>query len=477
MQVKKFEAPTMQDALKVIKREMGPDAIILKTKENRKGFGLMSSTSVEVTAAITENDLKKKRLAEKGLPQEVKEKIYSRDSSKQKQIYDSYFDRQLSATQDRVTKTNAARAQRPRVEEEANAQTRAGGNEKYRKIDPTILNEPSTTSDYDPAGVDLYTTPVIRSALEGEELVEDSSGDLLKLQDEVSELRSLVKEISKDRSLKKFVTGGAELIEQEFSETFRDLINSGVDRQIARELVANAERSLGDGKKADYSLMQERVAYDLMERITTVDVLAGVGAKNGKAETTFLSIVGPTGVGKTTTTAKIASQAITERGLRVGIINLDTYRVGAAQQLATYAKLMNLPFRNVKDSEQLHEAIFDFASLDLVLIDTTGRSQKDDEGLNAIGKFLNQIEGQRSLLVLSATTRDSDIKDISNRFRCLHPSALIFSKLDETGVYGSIVNTQLRTTLPLAYFTVGQRVPEDIERATKERVVDLVVDL
>src|SRR3989344_371556 len=98
MQVKKFEAPTIQDALKVIKQEMGPDAIILSTKENKKGFGLMKGGSVEVTAAVSKRDLKKKLAAERMLPSEVKQKIWDGSATAQKNIYDDYFERQLRSS-------------------------------------------------------------------------------------------------------------------------------------------------------------------------------------------------------------------------------------------------------------------------------------------------------------------------------------------------------------------------------------------
>ncbi len=423
MQVKKFEAPTMKEALKVVKREMGPDAIILKTKENRKGFGLMSSSSIEVTVAITENDLRKKNSVEKDLSDVVKEKIYSSSATEQKRIYNSYSQK---------TRRN---------------------NQQTRRIDPSILDMPITDSQ----NVELKNTD--------------------RLQEEIDELRSMIKQISREKATNHLRAASAQAVNEEISEFYKDLVNSGIERVFVREILEPAESNLDKDERKNYSKIQEKVAVELMERLQVIDILDGIGAKEGKAETTFISVVGPTGVGKTTTVAKIASQAASQRELRVGLINLDMYRVAAADQLKTYAKLMNLPFRNVKTVEELNEAIYDFGSLDLVLIDTTGRSQRDSDGLTEISKYLDQVTNNQALLVLSATTRESELRDISNRFRLFRPCALIFSKLDETGVFGSIVNTQFRTKLPLAYFTVGQRVPEDIERATKERLADLIVDL
>jgi flagellar biosynthesis protein FlhF len=215
----------------------------------------------------------------------------------------------------------------------------------------------------------------------------------------------------------------------------------------------------------------------MLDDIKVDDLLKDVGARVGKSQATIIALVGPTGVGKTTTIAKIASQAMLEKRLRVGLINLDSYKVAAADQISTYARIMGLPFRSVTTEEELQQAIYDFNSLDLVLIDTTGRSQKDQESLQELKQLLFRISGLETVLMASATTRDSDLVDITNRFSIFSPKGLIFSKLDETGVYGSIYNAQKRTGLPLLYFTVGQRVPEDIEKATRERVVGLILDL
>ena len=117
-------------------------------------------------------------------------------------------------------------------------------------------------------------------------------------------------------------------------------------------------------------------------------------------------LMGRNGVGKTTTIAKIASLGILEKRLRVGLINLDSYKVAAADQLATYAKIMNVPFRSVTNRDELQQAVYDFASLDLVLIDTTGRSQKDQESLLQLRHMLAAIDGVQTALLISATTKD-----------------------------------------------------------------------
>jgi flagellar biosynthesis protein FlhF len=259
--------------------------------------------------------------------------------------------------------------------------------------------------------------------------------------------------------------------------SLQDLVSAGIEKKLARQIVRQVSFDLAAEDRDNENAIADRVAAQLMEGVRVHDLLENVGAVAGKSKTTTIALVGPTGVGKTTTIAKIASLAILEKRLRVGLINLDSYKVAAADQLSTYAKIMNVPFRSVNTREELQQAIFDFSTLDLVLIDTTGRSQKDQESLLQLRHMLASIDGLQSALMISATTKDTDISEVVTRFRLFNPVGMVFSKLDETSVYGCIYNVHRRSGLPLLYFTVGQRVPEDIEKASAERVVDLVMDL
>jgi flagellar biosynthesis protein FlhF len=255
-----------------------------------------------------------------------------------------------------------------------------------------------------------------------------------------------------------------------------DLVANGVEKKFARQIVRQASFDLPNLDRHDEEAIMDRVAYHLVSEVRVKDLLEGVGAKAGNSASTVVALVGPTGVGKTTTIAKIASLGILEHRLRVGLINLDSYKVAAAEKLSTYAKIMNVPFRSVNTKEELQQAIYDFSTLDLVLIDTTGRSQKDQESLLQLRHMLATVENCQNVLMVSATTKDSDISEVVSRFKIFHPHGLVFSKLDETSVYGCLYNVQKRSGLPLLYFTVGQRVPEDIEKASAERVADLILD-
>jgi flagellar biosynthesis protein FlhF len=529
MQVKKFEAPTMQEALKVIKRELGPEAIILSTKHIKSGFGLMSKASVEVTAAIAEKDLKKKKMAEKGLPQEVKEKIWNSKAEKQSEIYDTYFEKQLKrASKDRV-EIGAARGRDDR--EERREQTRQeqprqqarqpqapmSRQELARQPQPKIdtarweITQPAPRMDARAAvnaaaaasapgssvASAVSTAPAPRERRYIDISDDESSGPsssqptygvsasassnekVKTLEKDIEQLKSMIGELASGSS---GITShsreeGDQDLTPELVRAMQDLAAGGVEKKFARQIVRQASFDLSSMERHEEQAIMDRVAYHLVSDIQVKDILEGVGAKAGSARSTVIALVGPTGVGKTTTIAKIASLGILERRLRVGLINLDSYKVAAADQLATYAKIMNIPFRSVTTKEELSQAIYDFSSLDLVLVDTTGRSQKDQESLLQLRHLLATVENCQSVLMVSATTKDSDMNEVVSRFKIFQPAGLVFSKLDETSVYGCIYNVQKRSGLPLLYFTVGQRVPEDIEKASAERVADLVLDL
>jgi flagellar biosynthesis protein FlhF len=495
MQVKKFEAPTMQEALKVIKKELGPEAIILSTKHIRSGFGLMSKASVEVTAAIAEKDLKKKILAEKNLPQEVKEKIWNSKAETQSEIYNNYFERQLKNTTKDKVELSAAKK---RIQQAAAANSRPAQNNPFADLKSAVATpapatgQTKTTDSRERRYIDIDEEELQERNAKAPPPAERNSGSssssgsagantkVVNLEKDIAQLKSMISELTATAQASSASTVSRDEMDSDLTEevirVMHDLVANGLEKKVARQIIREAMFELSNLDRHDEQVILDKVAYRMVEAIQTKDLLEGVGAKAGKATSTVVALVGPTGVGKTTTIAKIASLGILEKSLRVGLINLDSYKVAAADQLATYAKIMNVPFRSVNNREELQQAIYDFASLDLVLIDTTGRSQKDQESLLQLRHMLATIDGCQSVLLISATTKDSDLNEVISRFKIFSPVGMVFSKLDETSVYGCILNAQKKCNLPLLYFTVGQRVPEDIEKASAERVVDLILD-
>ncbi|PRR83965.1 flagellar biosynthesis protein FlhF [Clostridium vincentii] len=185
-------------------------------------------------------------------------------------------------------------------------------------------------------------------------------------------------------------------------------------------------------------------------------------------------LVGPTGVGKTTTIAKLAGRLSLIDKKKVGLITVDTYRIGAVEQLKTYAEIMNIPFKVVITMKDMEEAVKSMENCDIVLIDTTGRSSKNAMQISELRAFVQKAKPDSVNLVISSTTKNKDIKTIVDGYKELDYESIIITKLDETTVYGSLYNIQKVAQKPIGYITIGQNVPDDIKVPSKEEVVRLV---
>jgi flagellar biosynthesis protein FlhF len=176
--------------------------------------------------------------------------------------------------------------------------------------------------------------------------------------------------------------------------------------------------------------------------------------------------VGPTGVGKTTTIAKIASLYTLEKRKKVALLTADTYRIAAAEQLRTYANILEVPFRVVYTAEEITALIEEFKDYDYILVDTTGHSPTNESQCESMSDLINSVETQgrkEVFLVLSASTKYKDLKKIADTYKGIADYKLIFTKLDETSTLGNIYNIKIYTGASLSYTTCGQNVPDDID--------------
>lgn len=194
-------------------------------------------------------------------------------------------------------------------------------------------------------------------------------------------------------------------------------------------------------------------------------------ADNGPKTVFF---VGPTGVGKTTTIAKIASKFSVEQKKKVALLTADTYRIAAAEQLRTYANILEVPFRIIYTIEEMESALNDFKNFDYVFVDTAGHSHQNEEQKSVMGSFIHSVDGyveKEVYLVVSATTKYRDLRSIADAYSKITDYKLIFTKLDETTAFGNLLNLKLYTNADLSYVTCGQNVPDDIEDFNAQRTV------
>ena len=188
--------------------------------------------------------------------------------------------------------------------------------------------------------------------------------------------------------------------------------------------------------------------------------------------------MGPTGVGKTTTIAKIASSYAVEEKQRVALLTADTYRIAAVEQLRTYANILEVPFRVIYSEEEARSAIRDFGEYDYVFVDTAGHSHQNEEQLERMKKLFQVMdeEGEcQTFLVLSATTKYHDLLRIVSCYKTIAEFQMIFTKLDETATWGNLLNLKLFTDAPIAFVTYGQNVPSDIEGFNPQKTVKQIL--
>lgn len=241
---------------------------------------------------------------------------------------------------------------------------------------------------------------------------------------------------------------------------YNKLIESEVDEEVANIIIEDIDASMK--KEANIDNIISAIYQKIILKLGEPEV---VNTENGKTVVFFL---GPTGVGKTTTIAKLASEFKLNRGIQVAMITADTYRIAAVEQLNTYAGILDVPVSVIFSPDELIDAINKYSEYDLILVDTAGRSHRNTEQLSEVKQLITATQEAglgvniEKYLVLSATTKYKDLLNITEAYKDIDNFRLLFTKLDETNAYGNILNIRVHTGAPLSYVTSGQAVPEDI---------------
>ena len=412
----------MQEALNIVKREMGEEAFILstRTKQKKGPLGMVEEAMIEVTAAVDDNA-------------------------------------PPSPQPSHVESSKPTYGLRPSL-----SVPRPTGPAFPRPKEARTPQAPPPPLDLQPLRRELLE---IKGAVEALKEQESRNKTILS---ELDQMKALLSRIQKQGM------PSAQLhLPTCLLELYGALVANDVDPMIAMRLCEYTQRALTDqgGEEAVDSekthLFMRRVIADF------IPVASPMQLEPGK--TRVAALVGPTGVGKTTTIAKLAAYAKLELKQRVALVTLDTFRMAAVDQLQQYAQIMQVPIHVALTIEDLRSALRFYQDRTLVLIDTPGHSPKDGEVLGQLRRFLEELPGVETHLVLSATTKPRDMADIAQRFEPLKPSRLIFTKLDETSTFGPILSTLVRVKKPLSYLGTGQEVPQDLELATSRRVADLIL--
>ena len=288
-----------------------------------------------------------------------------------------------------------------------------------------------------------------------------------------AELRNDIQEIKSFLSL--LISSKDQLVQiqenQPLAELYHSLLVRGFDEKQVFILLSKAVSDL-NGDPVDRRRIFDAFCKRFLAKISCARPLRGISSSSGPGVFTFL---GPTGVGKTTTLAKLAAYLKIKRQIELGIISLDTYRIGAVDQLQTYANILEVPFSVAQSKAELTGALKDLRHCDAVLVDTTGRNYLNREQVEHLQSLFDRAQRFSHFLILSATAKDEDLKQTILHFRQMDINSLIFTKLDETVHHGCLLNQLLRFNYPISYMGTGQRVPEDIEPATQKRLLSFLL--
>ena len=258
---------------------------------------------------------------------------------------------------------------------------------------------------------------------------------------------------------------------KELADLNQQMLSQGVEENIARKLTEEVNR-IASSKKL---LKNEELKLCLIRILKEMGITAGqVKIEPGNQK--VVAFIGPTGVGKTITIAKLAAIQAIKMRKRVALITLDNFRIGGVDQLKIYAKIIGIPIEVASTGKEFKKCINMLKDKDLILIDTAGMSQRDGYRFNELRALFDKIHHIETHLLLSATTKENDLIDILARFKVFPVSRLLFTKLDESASYGNMFNQLIRSKIPVSYLTTGQQIPEDIEIATLEKLVDLITD-
>jgi len=393
----------MYEALEKVKRQFGPDAVIVRTRSFKTGgiLGFAQRNIIEITARPNTH-----------------------------------------AAPTRTRRTAPNRIQR--AYDAANPPNR---------ISPADRQAPSTPN----AAVETLTKMTPPAAALNDEI-----------KHQISDLRSLVENlVMEQRQLHE-----PQMPEKLF-DLYLDLIQREVGDEIARELIQQTQKNLEHDQLANPNLIRQKLA-GILDRMIPAE---GPIARNldGKART--VAFIGPTGVGKTTTIAKLAANFKLRQNKNVGLITIDTYRIGAVDQLRMYAEILGVPLKVVVTPNELTEAVACFQEMDYILIDTAGRSQNDQLKLRELQTFLAAANPHEVHLVLSSTAHHSNLINAAEKFHQLGVDRVIFTKLDEAVSFGVVLSVLNKLQVSLSYVTTGQDVPEDIEVGNGRRMARLLLGL
>lgn len=421
MKIRKYIASTMKDALEEMRKELGEDAVILSTRSIPRSAA-NSREAVEITAAADPADEPQKK---RPLVAAANPAPYARDIL---QYAENFAREAVPAT---------------RQAQHAPKHSAAPARSAVRTVDvPPVAHADDTVQS---------TQQVLQQQTA-----------FIRLQEELSSIRDTLHTVAGEVRYKHSgsLTPGCRRI-------YEALIDAGLREHLALETIGSITAR---GLASDISGALVAARKHLL---SSIDIGEPLTAVRGRRR--VYAFVGSTGMGKTTTIAKLATALHVLGSTRVLLLSADTYRVGGAEQLETIAAIAGIPFRSVYSPQELRQAILKATDVDCVFVDTVGRNPRNEGHIQEIRVFMEAAAPDRAFLVQSATASEAATVQAISRFTTAGATDMILTKLDEAPAIGPIVNALHSQSLPIAYMTTGQTIPDDIEQAGRRLLADLLL--
>lgn len=417
MTINKFQGKTKEEAIEKAKQEMGDAVVIMNVKEKKAGglFSFLKRPTYEVTAALEERERPVHAAPSMVGPTAGTGKADGIDFRADEKI--------VVPIQEQIDRTKEVKAKETSALEE-----------KLKNLQ-TLLDEkmPAQVTPQPAMQPKQQTTKQEANQIEPKTLQEKQYAEEFKF----------------------------------LKMIYKILLKNEVNEKYVNEILEDVEKSVRKGSSVD--VMLSNIYQKLILKFGTPREI-----ELGKNKPKIAFFVGPTGVGKTTTIAKIASKYKLEKNKKVALFTADTYRIAAAEQLRTYATILDTPFEILYAPQEMSETLAKHEDCDLILVDTAGFSYRNENQKDDLKKLLAAVEDRYDkevFLVLSATTKYQDLLDITDAYRAISDYRLIFTKLDETTTYGSLLNIRLYSDAEISYVTNGQNVPDDISVLNTQWIV------
>lgn len=438
MKMKKYIVDTMPEAMKLIRNELGQDAVILSTKTVRASglAGILRKHKIEVIAAVEEDKVQPKEpvqvppAAIQMMPRNAVPEAYRKAGN---------FNEKETVAQS-LSETNE-------IKPKATLQHKTQESEEVPSLPAELQPHPE--------GAD-FSVSSRQEQLKGEM----EAGSLTeKLLQEISQMKTFMATLAESQSNEASLPG-------DLNEIRTKLKDQGIATDIWSSWMDSAKRTLQvSEEEAGESIVRPLIEEFLSERIT-----------NGiNKSTRIVYVAGPTGVGKTTTIAKLAAEQMFKHKRKVGLITADTYRISAVEQLRTYAAILGIPLEVVQSPADTIRALDHLSDCDLILMDTAGRNYRNEITVSELKSLLPDEPESELVVVLSLTAKTEDMLTILGHFHKYGTPKLIFTKIDETDTLGALFNVLKQYPSKLAYITTGQNVPEDIMLPDPKKLADFIL--